>query len=64
MAHAEFPGRSADTGAWVAYADEESGNLDIANDRQAQTLTIVSRCEERDAALVKSLTHKPFLGLF
>lgn len=49
-------------GGWIAYADEESGNLDDANSREAQTVDIVKKCEERDAALVKSLSHKPWFS--
>jgi hypothetical protein len=64
VAHATFPAPTATQGDWIAYADEESGNLDVANERQAQTQAIVEKCEARDAELVKSLTHKPFLGLF
>lgn len=62
--HATYPPPTADQGDWVAYANEEYGNVDDANGREKQTLTIVARCEAHDAALVKSLTHKPFLGIF
>lgn len=59
-----IPAPGADEGAWNAFADALAGDLDDANGREAQTIAIVEKCEAHDAALVKSLNHKPFLGLF
>lgn len=58
VAHAEFPAPTATQGDWVAYASDESANLDVANERESQTVEIVSRCQAHDDALVRSLTHK------
>lgn len=38
-------------GAWVAFADAQTGQLDKANDRTLTSIGIVERCEQmqRDA---------------
>jgi hypothetical protein len=64
VAGAPLPGGGATVGDWISFSDEQTGNLDTANSREAETLHIVSACEARDAALVKELTRKPFLGIF
>jgi hypothetical protein len=51
-------------GDWVAFADATVGKLDQANGRTRDAIEIVSRCEARDAAAIKSATHRRFLGLF
>jgi hypothetical protein len=51
-------------GDWVAFADQQTGKLDIANDRTKSAIGIVERCEERDAAAVKRATRRKFLGIF
>jgi hypothetical protein len=48
-------------GDWIAFGDAQTGKLDTANDRTASTIGIVRRCEARDAAAIKSATHKRFL---
>lgn len=45
-------------GAWEAFADAQTGNLDDANGRTRMSLAIVEKCEARDADLVKSLTRR------
>lgn len=64
VVHDDFPGPNADTGAWIAHAQAESDNLDVANAREKTTVKIVASCEAHDKALVDSLTKKPFLGIF
>lgn len=59
---AELPGGNT-VGDWIAFADAQTGRLDVANGRTADTLAIIERCEARDAAAVKRSRAK-FLGLF
>ncbi|SMF70473.1 hypothetical protein [Allosphingosinicella indica] len=39
-------------GDWIAFADAQTGQLDKANGRTADTIGIIERCEKRDAAAV------------
>ena len=50
-------------GDWVSFADAQTGRLDQANGRTRDAIELVSRCEARDAAAVKSARPK-FLGPF
>lgn len=50
-------------GDWIAFADAQTGRLDVANGRTADSLAIIERCEERDQLAVKRSRPK-FLGLF
>lgn len=50
-------------GDWIAFGDAQTGQLDKANDRTASTLSIVGKCEARDAETVKALTPKPWWWL-
>ena len=50
-------------GDWIAFGDAQTGRLDVANGRQADTLAIISRCEARDRKAVDKSRPK-FLGLF
>jgi hypothetical protein len=50
-------------GDWIAFADAQTGQLDKANGRTADTIGIIERCEARDAAAVKRARPK-FLGIF
>lgn len=52
-----------DVGDWVAFGDAQTGQLDKANGRTADTLGIIARCEERDRAAVKKARPK-VLGIF
>lgn len=49
-------------GDWIAFGDAQTAQLDKANGRTADTLSIVSACERRDAEAVKRAKPK-FLGL-
>jgi hypothetical protein len=49
-------------GDWIAFADAQTGKLDVANGRTKDAISIVSRCEARDAAAVKRAT-RTFLGI-
>jgi hypothetical protein len=48
---------------WEVFADAQTGKLDQANGRTSDTIGIVERCEQRDAAAVKSATSPRFLGI-
>lgn len=61
---APIPHPTAETGEWVAFANTVAGGLEDANGRYKMSMKIVSQCERRDDELVKSLTHKLFLGIF
>jgi hypothetical protein len=59
---AELP--AGDTvGDWIAFADAQTGKLDVANGRTADSLAIIERCEARDAKAVQRSRPK-VLGLF
>lgn len=49
-------------GDWIAFGDAQTGRLDVANGRQADTLAIIQRCEARDREAVQRSRPK-FLGL-
>ncbi len=62
MAGAPLPDGNT-VGDWIAFGDAQTGRLDVANGRQADTLAIIARCEERDRKAVK--TSRPrILGIF
>lgn len=42
---------------WITFADQQTGKLDIANDRTKAAIGIVERCEARDAAAAKKATR-------
>jgi len=50
-------------GAWIAFGDAQTGQLDKSNDRYRAAIGIVGRCEKRDRAAVKAARPK-FLGIF
>jgi hypothetical protein len=52
-----------EVGDWIVFGDQQTGRLDVANDRLASSLHIVSACEARDAAAVKRARPK-VLGVF
>lgn len=60
----EFSGNGDQVADWVAYSDAVTGRLDVANDRTKSSISIVERCESRDAAAVKAATRRRFLGIF
>lgn len=45
-------------GDWVAFADAQTGKLDMANGRTRDAIEIIERCEARDAAAVKQATRR------
>lgn len=45
-------------GAWVAFGDAQTGQLEKANDRSAAKDKIVEACEKRDAAIKAALKPK------
>ena len=51
-------------GDWVAFADAQTGRLDVANGRTRDALGIVERCEARDAQALRQATRRKFLGVF
>ena len=50
-------------GDWIAFADAQTGKLDVANGRTADSIAIIERCEERDRRAVDRSRPK-FLGVF
>lgn len=51
----------ADTvGEWVAFGDAQTAQLDKANERTADALGIVARCEARDREAGRTLAAKPW----
>lgn len=51
---------SATVGAWIAYADAQTGQLDKANERTAAAIGIVERCEARDREALKKSRRRWF----
>lgn len=47
-------------GEWVAFGDAQSAQLDKANGRTADALTIVQKCEARDRESADKLAPKPW----
>lgn len=45
-------------GEWIAFGDAQTGNLDKANGRTRDSITIVEKCEKRDAEAVRKLNKK------
>jgi hypothetical protein len=57
VAGADLP--NGDTVAdWIVFGDQQTGKLDIANDRTKSSIGIIERCEARDAAAVKRATRR------
>lgn len=61
------PGAPLPTGGqvadWIVFGDQQTGQLDKANGRQADTLHIIETCEQRAAEALKRSRPKVF-GLF
>jgi hypothetical protein len=50
---------SGDTvGDWISFGDAQTGRLDVANGRTRDAISIVERCEKRDAEAVRRATRK------
>jgi hypothetical protein len=41
-------------GEWIAFGDAQTGQLDKANGRTADTIAIIERCEARDAEALRA----------
>lgn len=50
-------------GAWVAFGDAQTGQLDKANDRTLSSITIVERCEQLNRDAVAS-AKRPWWKIF
>lgn len=48
---------------WINFGVAQTGQLEKANGRTTDAISIVERCEERDRAAIKRSRPK-FLGLF
>lgn len=57
VAGAELPADDT-VGSWISFGDQQTARLDQANGRTRDTITIVSKCEARDAAAVKRATRR------
>lgn len=60
----DFSGSGDVVADWISFADALAGRLDTANDRTLSAIGIIERCEQRDAAAVKSATRGKLLGIF
>jgi hypothetical protein len=45
---------------WISFADQQTGQLDKANDRTVAAIGIIERCEARDAAAMKRAKRRWF----
>ena len=43
---------------WVSFADQQTGQLDKANERTLAAIGIVERCEARDRAAVRAARRR------
>lgn len=60
---AKLPDGHDDARPWQSGFVEQTGQLEVANDRYGAAMGIVGRCEVRDAAAVKKARPK-FMGIF
>jgi hypothetical protein len=60
---APLPSDISNVGDWIAFGDAQTGQLDKANGRTADSIGIIARCEERDRAALKRARPK-VLGIF
>ena len=42
---------------WVVFGEQQTGKLEVANGRTRDAITVVERCEARDAAAIKKATR-------
>jgi len=45
-------------GDWIAFADAQTGRLDMANDRLVSSIGIVERCSARDQQAIEAANRK------
>lgn len=57
VAGATLPPDDATVGDWIVFADQQTGKLDIANDRTLSAILIMERCESRDAKAIQKATR-------
>ena len=48
---------------WINFGVAQTGNLEVANSRTADSVGIIARCEERDRKAIEDAKPK-FLGIF
>jgi hypothetical protein len=53
-----------DVADWIVFGDAQTGKLDVANGRTKDAISIVERCEARDAAAIKKASRGFFGRLF
>jgi hypothetical protein len=51
-------------GAWVAFGDAQTGQLDKANVDKTSQMQIVEACEKRDREATKQITKRPWWAIF
>ncbi len=44
-------------GDWIVFGDQQTGKLDVANDRIVNGYSTIAKCEARDSAAVKRATR-------
>jgi hypothetical protein len=49
---------------WVVFGEQQTGKLEVANGRTRDAITVIERCESRDAAAVKKATRSWLGRLF
>lgn len=54
---------TATAGAWVDFGVAQTGQLDIANGRTRDAVTIVKNCEARDRKVAEDLKPRPWWHL-
>lgn len=47
-------------GAWVAFADAQTGRLDVANTNKRAVVEIVDACDRQQAAIREALKPRPW----
>jgi len=64
IASAKLANGGLEMGDWIAFSDAQTGQLDKSNGRLSDALSIIEKCETRDAAAVAKATRKKVLGIF
>ena len=49
---------------WINFGVAQTGQLEKANGRASDAISIVQRCEERDREAIRIAKRRRFLGLF
>jgi len=61
---APLPSLQADKTDWQVFSVEQTGQLDKANGRTRDSISIVEKCEARDAEAVKQIQRRPWWAVF